>query len=137
MLKFQRLLIMEKIKIKETENTPLVILNKEEGTFKIEGKTLPENVTVFYKPIIDWISEYIENPNDETIFETKLDYINTASSKALFSIFLKLETLAEKGHKVLIRWYYADDDEDMKDVGEEYADVIKLPFEHIEYEAED
>jgi hypothetical protein len=128
---------MEKINIRETGTTPLVILDKENGVFKFEGKTLPENVNIFYQPIVDWFNEYIENPNEETILETKLEYINTASSKALFSIFLKLEQLVEKGHKVKMQWYYADDDEDMKDVGEEYEDVIKIPFEHIEYEAED
>jgi len=128
---------MEKINIKETDTTPIVVLDKENGIFKFEGKTLPENVTVFYQPIIDWFTEYIENPNPETIIDLKLEYINTASSKALFSLFLKLEEIAKKGFDIKIKWYYADDDEDMKDVGEEYEDVIKIPFEHIEFEAED
>ena len=86
---------------------------------------------------MDWFTEYIENPNEKTIVEIKLEYINTASSKALFSLFLKLEEIVKKGLEVKIMWYYADDDEDMKDVGEEYEDVIKVPFEHIEFEAED
>jgi len=128
---------MEKINIRETDTTPIVILDKENGVFRFEGKTLPENVAVFYQPIIDWFTEYIKDPNPETILVLKLDYINTASSKALFSIFIKLEEIIAKGFDVKIKWYYADDDEDMKDVGEEYEDVIKLPFEHIEFEAED
>ena len=128
---------MEKINIKETDTTPIVVLDKENGVFKFEGKTLPENVTVFYQPIIDWFTEYIKDPNPETVIDLKLEYINTASSKALFSLFLKLEEIAKKGLDIKIKWYYADDDEDMKDVGEEYEDVIKIPFEHIEFEAED
>ncbi len=128
---------MEKINIKETDTTPVVILDKENGVFRFEGKTLPENVAFFYQPIIDWFNEYIKDPNPETILVLKLEYINTASSKALFSLFIKLEEIIAKGLDVKIKWYYADDDEDMKDVGEEYEDVIKLPFEHIEFEAED
>ena len=128
---------MDKFKIKETETTPNVILDKENGVFKFEGKTLPENVNVFYQPIIDWFTEYINDPNEKTIVDIKLEYINTASSKALFSIFLKLEQLKNNTKKVIIRWYYADDDEDMKDVGEEYDDVIKVPFEHIEFDSEE
>ena len=128
---------MEKINIKETDTTPIVVLDKENGIFKFEGKTLPENVTVFYQPIIDWFTKYIEDPNPETVIDLKLEYINTASSKALFSLLLKLEEIVKKGYDIKIKWYYADDDEDMKDVGEEYEDVIKIPFEHIEFEAED
>ena len=56
---------MERFNIKETGTTPAVILDKENGIFKFEGKTLPENVNVFYQPILDWFTEYIENPNDE------------------------------------------------------------------------
>jgi len=128
---------MSVINIEHTETTPKVIFNKETGVFIIEGKTLPENVNQFYEPLLDWLTDYINNPNNETILNLKLEYINTASSKAIFSIFLKLEKLIEKGKKAKIIWYYADDDEDMMDVGEEYADVIKVPFEHIEFESED
>jgi len=127
---------MDIINIKETEITPSVIFDKESGVFKIEGKTLPENVNIFYQPLLDWFSKYVEDPNEETNLEIKLEYINTASSKVLFSLFLKMELLKDKNKKAVIKWLYADDDEDMKDVGEEYDDVIKVPFEHIEYEAE-
>jgi len=128
---------MSVINIEHTETTPKVIFNKEAGVFSIEGKTLPENVNQFYEPLLNWLTDYINNPNDETVLKIKLEYINTASSKAIFSIFLKLEKLIEKGKKAKIIWYYADDDEDMMDVGEEYADVIKVPFEHVEFESED
>ena len=128
---------MDAINIKPTEITPEIILDKEKNIFKIEGKSLPENVNQFYESVLDWLENYINNSNDETILEVKLEYINTASSKAIFSIFVKFEKLINAGKKVLIKWHYADDDEDMQDVGEEYADVIKVPFEHIEFESED
>jgi hypothetical protein len=128
---------MVALNIEPTEITPCVKLNAETGLFIIEGKTLPENVNFFYEPILIWLNEYITNPKENTILEVKLEYINTASSKAIFSVFLKLEKLVNKGKTAKIKWFYADDDEDMKDVGEEYADVIKVPFEQIEFKAED
>jgi len=128
---------MDIINIEHTEITPKVILNAETGELLLEGKTLPENVNSFYKSILEWFTKYVENPNKETVLEVKLEYINTASSKAIFTIFSKLEKIIEQGGEVLIKWYYADDDEDMKDIGEEYAEVIKIPFEYIEYESED
>ncbi|GAB4299074.1 MAG: hypothetical protein Kow0068_22730 [Marinilabiliales bacterium] len=124
---------MEVIKIAATQDTPNVILDANNGIFEISGKSLPEDVNSFYGPIVNWLDEYSKSPNDKTVFDFKLDYINTASSKYLFTIFLKLEKLYEAGHDVLIRWHFAEDDEDMEDVGHEFDDVIKLPFEHLPY----
>ncbi len=127
---------MEVIKIAATHDTPSVILDAENGIFEISGKSLPEDVNSFYSPIIEWLDKYCQNPLEKTVIDIKLDYLNTASSKFLFTFFLKLEKLHENNGNVLIRWHYADDDEDMQDVGEEFADVIKLPFEHISYQVD-
>jgi hypothetical protein len=124
---------MDSIKISATENSPNVILDAENGIFEISGKSLPEDVNAFYDPVLEWLDKYEKTPLPKTVFVFKLDYLNTASSKSLFAIFLKLEKMHSEGKQVLIKWYYADDDEDMKDVGEEYADIIKVPFEHIAY----
>lgn len=126
---------MNVIKIEPTHDKPGIILDKENNIFEFKGNSLPENSNAFYEPIINWFDEYAKNPNTKTIIELKLDYLNTASSKALFSIFMKIEKLYEKGHDVLIKWYFDEDDEDMEEVGEEFADIIKLPFEHISYES--
>ena len=47
---------------------------------------------------------------------------------------MKLEELHENGNDVLIKWYYPDDDEDMQEAGEEYAEIVDVPFEQISYE---
>ncbi|MBC7124936.1 MAG: DUF1987 family protein, partial [Bacteroidales bacterium] len=39
----------------------------------------------------------------------------------------------EGSHDVLVRWYYPEDDEDMQEAGEEYADIVDVPFEQIGY----
>ena len=82
---------MEVIKIKGSDDTPNVILDAENGIFEISGRSLPEDVAAFYEPIIDWLDEYAESPNDKTVFDFKLEYFNTASSKLLLDVLLKLE----------------------------------------------
>jgi len=57
---------MEVINIKGTEDTPDVILDKENEKFEISGRSLPEDVNMFFEPIMDWIDEYSENPLDKT-----------------------------------------------------------------------
>jgi len=122
---------MEVINIKGTEDTPNVILDKENGKFEISGRSLPEDVNMFFEPIMDWIDEYSESPLDKTVFDFKLEYFNTASSKIILDILLKFEEIAENGKDILIQWHYHADEEDMLEAGEEYADIVVIPFEYV------
>ncbi|MBO4601719.1 MAG: DUF1987 domain-containing protein [Salinivirgaceae bacterium] len=124
---------MEVIKIVGTDDTPSVTLDVANEIFEISGRSLPEDVAVFYEPILDWIDRYSEEATGKTIFNFKLVYFNTASSKMILDILLKLEEMHEAGKDVLIRWHYPEDDEDMEEAGEEYADIVDVPFEQISY----
>lgn len=124
---------METIKIQGTDDTPTVILDKENGVFEFSGRSLPEDVNAFYEPILDWLSDYSEESNDHTVVTFKLVYFNTASSKLILDILLKFEEIGENGSEVLIKWFYPEDDEDMEEAGEEYADIVEIPFEQIPY----
>lgn len=125
---------MDVIKIPAGDDTPKVILDANEGVFEISGKSFSEDVGGFFEPILNWLDGYARTPNKETVFNLKLVYFNSASSKLLLDILLKLEDIVDDGSKVLIKWYYADDDEDMEEAGEEYEDIVNIPFEHISYE---
>jgi len=124
---------METIKIQGTEDTPRIILDAGTETLEISGRSLPEDVTSFYEPVLNWLNEYAGHPNKKTIFNFKLTYFNTASSKLLLDILMVLEEIRENGHDVLIRWHYPEDDEDMAEAGEEYADIVDVPFEQVAY----
>lgn len=124
---------MEVINIKGTDDTPNVILDKEKGHFEISGRSLPEDVNMFYTPILDWIDGYAEDPNDTTEFVFKLEYFNTASSKVILDILLKFEEIVENGNKVVIKWHYHEEEEDMLEAGEEYADIVDIAFDYVVY----
>ncbi len=125
---------MEIINIKATDETPEVTLNAANHTFLIAGRSLPEDVTAFYDPIVSWLSVYIQEPNDITEFVFRMDYFNTASSKMILDVILKLEHLVESGHNAVVKWCYREDDEDMEEAGEEYADIVEVPFRMIPIE---
>ncbi len=124
---------MNIINIKGTDDTPNVTLDKNKGLFEISGRSLPEDVNMFYEQILDWIDKYAENPNDKTVFNFKLEYFNTASSKVILDILLKFEEIVEKGKEVVIKWHYHEDEEDMLEAGEEYADIVEIPFDYVVY----
>ena len=125
---------MDIINIEATDETPKVILNSGEGMFLFEGKSLPEDVTVFYDPILEWIAKYGESPNEKTVVLFKMDYFNTASSKMVLDILMAFEEIHEEHENVLIEWYYQEDDEDMEEAGDEFSDIVEVPFELKSYE---
>ncbi len=119
---------MENISIKKTNQTPDVKLDSKTGTLSFSGRSLPEDSTQFYAPIIQWIDSYLSSPCKVTNIVFELDYFNTASAKAIFSIIVKFDKLYESNYSVKIEWLYDEDDEDMKELGEEYKDLFKTPI---------
>ena len=126
---------METIKIQGGDDIPSVILDAENGIFQISGRSMPEDVTAFYDPILEWLEELAEEYSKKIVFEFKLEYFNTASSKLLLDVLMKLEEMHEDGKEVLVKWYFPDDDEDMEEAGEEYADIVDVPLELVSYES--
>ncbi|MFW5792915.1 MAG: DUF1987 domain-containing protein [Bacteroidota bacterium] len=124
---------MDVIKIKGTDDTPNVILDAENNIIEFSGRSLPEDVVTFYAPVIQWIEEYAKNPNPKTNVIFRLEYFNTASSKILLDILLKFEDILNEGHEIIIQWYYQEDDEDMQEAGEEYSEIVDIPFEMFSY----
>jgi hypothetical protein len=124
---------MDAMKIQGTEDTPNVILDAASGLFEISGRSLPEDVSSFFNPILAWIEEYGKTATSKIVFNFKLSYFNTASSKLLLDILMKLEDFQTQGKEVLVKWHYPSDDEDMEEAGQEYADIVDIPFEQIGY----
>jgi len=116
---------MEKLQITPTEDTPEVLLDKSSGKFVLSGRSLPEDAASFYAPVIAWLNEYSNAPLAATNFEMKLEYFNTASSKLLLDVLSILENISNA--KVI--WHFFEDDEDMEEAGEEFSELVEVPFE--------
>ena len=124
---------MNKLFIAETDDTPEVNLDPEQGIFKISKISVPENALDFYRPVLEWIKAYAEDPIPKTVFDFNLEYVNTASSKQVIQVILLLQKVAEKS-VVNVNWYYESIDEDMKALGPRYKKLVSVPFELIEIE---
>ena len=125
---------METIKIQGTDDTPGIVFDAENNIFQISGRSMPEDVTAFYEPLLDWLDDFSKIAKNKIVFEFKLEYFNTASSKLLLDILMKLEDMFEAGKEISVKWYFPDDDEDMEEAGEEYADIVDVPIELVGYE---
>jgi hypothetical protein len=123
---------MEVINLEGTEDTPKIILDKKNGMFEISGRSLPEDSAEFYQPILEWLENYKTQINPTTKFQFKLEYFNTASSKLILDILSKLEEMKDST-KMTVQWFYHEDDEDMQEAGEEFSELVEIPFEFETY----
>ncbi len=128
---------MERLYIKAEGSRPEIDFNPDTGELLVGGKSNPEDVIGFYTPILEWLNEFIKNPPPNIMLNFKLVYYNTASSKLILEILKKMELASEKGSEVLVRWYYDEDDDDMEELGEDYADLVDVAFEQIPTEVND
>lgn len=122
---------MDNILLTPSPKTPHISFDAEKGSLEIKGRSIPENALEFYRPLIEWVEKYASQSKPETNVHIQLEYFNTSSSKCLLDLFKKLETI---GNKVIINWYYEQDDEDMLEAGEDYEAIINIPFKMIEVE---
>ena len=119
---------METLRIELTQSTPRIYLDKKLSKFELAGKSFPEESRSFYAPLFNWLEEYAKDPNDETLFEFNLEYFNSSSSLIILEILNLLDEIFKNGNKVSVSWNYLYIDEDMLEAGEEYSELVKVPF---------
>ena len=128
---------MEPLYIKGGIEKPAILCDADKGMIEIKGRSIIEDPLMeIYKDIFDWLELYKENYQTETIVDIHLEYFNTSSSKCLLDIFKILQTLhlENDNANVAINWYYEENDDDMLEAGEDYQEMVKIPFNLIEVE---
>jgi hypothetical protein len=121
---------MEELRISPTKNTPEIILNPE-GIIKIRGRSIHEDVTEYFAPVEEWITDYITDPAELTCVEMSLEYFNSASAKVFIHLLQKVTYVTLKHKKFIINWYYEDGDEDILERGEYFASILDVPISFI------
>lgn len=115
-----------------TRRTPRILL--ESGRIVIIGRSIPVNPGEFYRPVMDWISEYIKSCQEQTTFEFGFEYINTSSTKWIYTIIKEISKVEEMTKRAKIIWYYEKGDEDMCELGFILRSFVECPFHVVEVE---
>lgn len=113
------------------KRTPMVDF-KVSGELRMEGRSIPENPVGFYEPIMKWINDLPKLHLKNIVFNVKLEYFNTSSSKILMQMVRLLEKYMDES-SVKIIWHYNSVDQDMFDSGKDYQSITRIPFEFVEY----
>lgn len=124
---------MDKIILEGTEEYPSIILDKESGIFKINGRSIPHNSEKIYGPVLLWFKDYLQNQNQVTVIDFELDYFNTSTQKYLADLFKLINLKRDKTKSLSVIWRYGKDDEDMKMIGEQFQFFVDFKFEFIPF----
>jgi hypothetical protein len=122
---------MRKINIEGTDVSPQVIFDIDTNSFLITGKSVVTEADTFYAPLIDWLGIELEGFTKRVDFVFDLEYFNIFSSKRILFILYKLSDLKSSGVDINIIWHFSLEDDDMKEVGEDFACMVNLPFEFV------
>lgn len=122
---------MENMYLEAGKYTPEIKAEYEQGTVRFYGSSYPENANEFYKPISDWIQEYLQNETSKLVVDFYIYYFNTSTSKSFLNILEILEKYSLEGKEVTVNWYYTEDDEDSLDSGERLFMEMDLNYQLI------
>lgn len=106
--------------------TPRVNLDPEKGIVELGGRSIPENTESVYRPLIEWVEEYREQPQQKTLVKIDFEYFNSSSAKYLIRFLEYFSTLKKSGYEVVVNWYY--DDDELLEYGEDFQEVLEMKF---------
>jgi hypothetical protein len=115
---------MDILMLEATQDTPKVMLNKRDGIFQLTGRSILEDPSAFYDPIVEWLTDYAPQPNPSTVFTFKMNYFNSSTSKVIYDMLHVLKEI--KG--VQVEWCYQNGDDDILDAGKEFEEELEIPF---------
>ncbi|MBN2518954.1 MAG: DUF1987 domain-containing protein [Bacteroidales bacterium] len=118
-----------KILIESSHKTPYI--HFDEGLIEIKGRSILEDSTEFYMPLIKWVEEYIKNPVKFTLIKLTIEYSNSNSNKFLYRLIKLFENCYLEGNEMGLEWYYEEDDDSIKDLGQDLKSLSKLPISLI------
>lgn len=112
-----------------TQDLPLVLIDGEEGVFKIIGRSVTSDPIGFFTTVMTAFNGTTWRP-DKIEITIQLEYISTQSARMM----LRLLQLAEKLHlagtkEVQVNWFCEEEDESLIDDAQDYKDLLNIPFE--------
>ncbi len=129
-LKFEEKMT-EKVHIPPTPKTPEVILDPE-GIIKIKGRAIDESRTTgIPEQISEWLGSYFLNPAESTVVTIALEFLNSFNTIILASILKKISQEIPTGNKLVIRWFYEEEDVDIFERGEYISKILSFPIKFI------
>jgi hypothetical protein len=120
----------ETIKRDPTDRSPAIEFDFDKGAFRMSGESYPEDAAGFFGPLLQAMREFVAGkPGVPATLDIEMAYFNSSSAKALMNLFQLLESAAASGRQVVINWRFREDDDTMREFGEDFGE----DFEHARF----
>lgn len=120
---------MEKWTIEATDRSPNVILDRQESILKVEGRSYPEEGMDFFDPILLRFKTLQDSDNPIKVIHVRLEYYNSATSKALAELFTTMIRAKNKGYETKVIWEFEEDDDGIQDDIDMFIEAFDLNFD--------
>ncbi|ARJ64315.1 Fe-S oxidoreductase [Magnetospirillum sp. ME-1] len=127
---------MDNLTIAATERSPAVDFDFAAGRLSLKGESYPEDASAVFGPIFAALEPFLGSAGGrEVTFDFDLAYFNSSSAKALMNMFQMLDQAAGAGCRLTVNWFYAPDDDTMKEFGEDFSeDLAHVTFNLVAVE---
>ncbi len=125
--------MVELIYIEGTGRTPAITLDPN-GLIKMQGRSIPEDASLFFDKIMEWVEGYIALGKDNTRIDLYFEYLNSGTSKYVLKILKILKEHSNTGRNLVVNWFYEEGDDDILERGEYYSSILDLKINLIETE---
>jgi len=118
------------IHIKSGKNTPEVIGDVKSNKLTIHGNSYPEDIKLFYKPVISWLENISKNSNKICV-DCQFYYISSSSVISTLKLLQQIESLFDEAN-IVFNWRYEIGDEDIKKIGQDFSNILENNLNIIE-----
>ena len=125
--------MVEKVQISPTEDSPLILLDKDAGVFQIIGNSYSGHTFEKFEPALIFFEQYSQEPNEQTILVLKLQNINSSTHKILTEILKRMKQVYQKSGNAKVEWHYDSSDTDSLEEGKHYAQFFDFEFVFFPY----
>lgn len=128
---------MQSIKAERTTVTPEITFLPAQSRLVLEGECYPENPLPFFNPILATLKTYFETQKPSQFeAEMRLQYINSASTMGLRSLFSLFNEAGRSGTDVRVIWAYDAEDDAIEELGTDLVeDFHNVLLEHQPFNA--
>lgn len=114
--------------------TPEICVKKKFKKITVSGRSKMTDPEEFYSLLIQDIEQYFALFNKTLYIEFDYEYINTGSTKWLYFVISRLESLITDGGSIKVIWKFEEDDEAIEETGEVLKSLSKVPFRMTSYQ---
>ncbi|MBF0182062.1 MAG: DUF1987 domain-containing protein [Magnetococcales bacterium] len=122
---------MEKLLIEPTRSSPRIRFDGQAHLLEVTGESYPEDAAMFYRPVFEWLTRYLEGLAAGVEVRVKLDvnYFNSSTSKIFMDLFELLDDHVRAGKTIVAEWISHEENDMGIEFGEEFQEcVTDLPI---------